>query len=179
MGWRWALLTEQSETLKVLRGPCHLPWECGVLHCQLTIQKFMTWENCRSFISEIPLSAFSFGFSHLVPKHPGRMHMGPKERFSLHPAKWYWQKSCLFLPHAWQKTSHCHYTFMLSLQILCRKQSGIFHQLEKWGPLDLIPINVVCHKVFNSIPCWFFVITEPILKLPPMPHLSQCTGLPS
>lgn len=56
VGWRGALLTEQSETLKVLRGPCQLPWECGVLHCQLTVQKSRTWENCRSFISKIPLS---------------------------------------------------------------------------------------------------------------------------
>lgn len=76
------MLAEHSQTLKVLRGACQLPWECGVLRCQLTIQKFMTWENCGSFISKISLSASRFGLSHLVPMHPGRCTWGQRRAHS-------------------------------------------------------------------------------------------------
>lgn len=75
--------------------------------------------------------------------------MGPKEGLSFHPARQVVLAEILpVLSPCMTKTSHCHYFFTLSLQILCRKQSGIFHQLERWGPLDSIPINVLNHKVF-------------------------------
>lgn len=78
------------------------------------------------------------------------MHKGPKEGLSLHLS------TQVVLAGILSVLSLCM-TENIPLPLLFhavtpfstyRKQSGICHLLEMWGPLDLIPIDVLSHKVF-------------------------------